>query len=219
MYDLQKMRIQMGNRLVKEGKEEITITEKAEDTLKSHATEVQDTEKSFAKSINKELKNYPIWSEYLLNVKGCGHVMGGVLISEIREIQRFETVSKLWSYFGYGLKSGEVQRRKKGEMANWNSFGKTKLFVLAECLIRSGNPQYRKLYDDYKHRLQNRKCTSHVGKKNLDDMGCSDGHRHAMAMRYMIKMFLKDVYMEWYKLEGLTPRPSYQEEYLGHSHN
>lgn len=219
MYDLQKVRIQMGNRLIKEGKaEEMTLTEFAEETLKKHAEEVSTAEKSFAKSIQKELKHYPIWKEYLLGVRGCGPLMGGVIISEIQDIKRFPTISKLWTYCGFGLKDNSIQKRTKGEKSNWNAYAKTKLFVLAECLIRSNNEKYRTLYDNYKHRLQNRRCTSHVGQKNLDDNGCTDGHRHAMSMRYMVKMFLMDLYLTWYRLEGIEPRPSYQEEYLGHKH-
>jgi hypothetical protein len=34
----------------------------------------------------------------------------------------------------------------------------------------------------------------------------------------MIKAFLRELYIAWYKIEGVEPRPSYQEEYLGHKH-
>lgn len=219
MYDLQQVRIQMGNRLVREGKEEETITDEAMEVLKNHASEVERVEKEFTKSIKKELKLYPIWSKYLEDVRGCGPVMAGVVISEIQDIARFSTISKLWSYFGYGLKDNEVQKKRKGEKANWNSYGKSKLHVLAECFLRSGNKEYRKLYDDYRHRIKTRKCNSHIGEKGRDEYGCTDGHRHAMTMRYVIKMFLKNLFLKWYELEGITPRLSYQEEYLGHTHN
>ncbi|NDQ58556.1 MAG: hypothetical protein GZ088_15930 [Acidipila sp.] len=41
------------------------------------------------------------------------------------------------------------------------------------------------------------------------------GHRHAMAMRYMVKMFLIDLYVAWRKIEGLEVRPPYSQDKLG----
>lgn len=41
------------------------------------------------------------------------------------------------------------------------------------------------------------------------------GHRHAMAMRYMIKMFLIDLYTAWRKIEGLEVHPPYAQGKLG----
>jgi hypothetical protein len=47
----------------------------------------------------------------------------------------------------------------------------------------------------------------------------SPGHRHRDAIRYMIKMFLAELYNEWRAIEGLEVRPSYHEEKLGHVHS
>jgi hypothetical protein len=46
----------------------------------------------------------------------------------------------------------------------------------------------------------------------------SDGHRDHAAKRYMVKMFLKDLYVAWRTMEGLPVRVPYQEEYLNHVH-
>jgi hypothetical protein len=94
----------------------------------------------------------------------------------------------------------------KGQKLPFNRWLKTKMVgVAATNLLRSGSP-YRKFYDDYKHRIT---CAGR---------GVSDGHRHRMALRYMIKMFLLDVWREWRAAEGLDVRAPYQEEYLGHKH-
>lgn len=45
--------------------------------------------------------------------------------------------------------------------------------------------------------------------------GRSSAHRHRAAIRYMAKMFLRDMYIEWRTAEGLPVRPSYAEEKLG----
>jgi hypothetical protein len=46
----------------------------------------------------------------------------------------------------------------------------------------------------------------------------SKGHRDMAAKRYMLKMFLRDLYVAWRTLEGLPVRAPYQEEYLGRAH-
>lgn len=46
----------------------------------------------------------------------------------------------------------------------------------------------------------------------------SKGHRDMAAKRYMVKMFLLDLYKNWRALEGLEVRQPYVEQYLGHQH-
>ena len=40
-----------------------------------------------------------------------------------------------------------------------------------------------------------------------------------MSIRYMVKMFLADLYKEWRKIEGLPVEPSYHEKKHGHVHS
>lgn len=233
-YDFQNLRINLGGRINEKGKTMLTLSPKAKERFELNFKELKSWEGKCLRDIKKILEGYPIWTEYLSAVKGIGPTMAGMLITEIEGedkpennptgpgILRFRSVSALWSYAGYGLKDGEIQRRKKGEKLNYNAFMKTKLRVVAESFIKSSNETYRKLYDNYKHRLQSRPCTKppekHNKKKDVDDMGCTDGHRHSMSLRYIVKIFLKDLYLKWWELEGKVPRPSYQEEYLGHKH-
>jgi len=88
MYDLQKMRIQLGNRLVKKGEKEEISTEEAAARMRFHFEEIEKAEKNFAKTIKKELKQYAVYNEFLSGIKGCGTVMSGVVISEIIVILR-----------------------------------------------------------------------------------------------------------------------------------
>jgi hypothetical protein len=102
--------------------------------------------------------------------------------------------------------SGKSMRPVAGEKLPYNAWLRSKLCgVFAANMIKLNSP-YRKFYDDYKHR------------KASAGWGCSDGHRHNAAMRFMIKQLLLDIWREWRAFEGLPVRPSYQEEYLGHTH-
>jgi len=61
------------------------------------------------------------------------------------------------------------------------------------------------------------KLDRHIG-KDKPWQEVSPKHRDRAAMRYTVKMFLKDLYPVWREIEGLPVRVSYQEEYLGHKH-
>ena len=97
----------------------------------------------------------------------------------------------------YTDKDGEVQK-KMG--ITFNPFLKTKLVgVLGPSFLRAGDNPYRMIYDDYKHRIQN--MPVHAEK--------TKGHIHNMAIRYMVKRFLADLYIAWRTVEGLPVADEY----------
>jgi hypothetical protein len=63
-----------------------------------------------------------------------------------------------------------------------------------------------------------RKCSNCKGTGGPAPWGKSDAHRHAAAMRYMVKMFLLEFWKEWRNLEELPIVESYAEAYLGRRH-
>jgi len=273
-YDIQKNRIQTGNRLVgnfkaklgqapsekedtidKEGQQVLLnlrrshklLTEgvavfprqatfKGDEVISNYTElclvdnyfELEAQEKSHFRRLGHILKEYPVYNSFLHGVTGVGPAMAGVMISEI-DITKAEYPSSLHKYAGldvapdgqgrsrkkehledseYTDKDGEVQI-KKG--ITFNPFLKTKLVgVLGSSFIKQSPDKcvYRKIYDDYKHRLEN--MDAHKEK--------SKGHRHNMAVRYMVKMFLIDLYNAWRPLEGLPVAPTYSEAKLGKVH-
>ena len=271
-YDIQKLRIQMGNRIVGnfkaklgqepgESEEELGAEEtKVLKLLRERYRKITDGVKTFprqstfkgdevisdytelcllAQYVDLEseearhfsrlgaiLRDYPIFTEFLDKVKGIGPAMAGVIVSEI-DITRAKYPSSLWAYAGLDVASdGKGRSRKKEHLVErdytdkdgnpakrvgitFNPFLKTKLTgVLASSFLRSGNEQYVKIYNDYKNRLVNHEAHKEKTK----------GHRHNMAMRYMIKQFLVDLYRVWRALEGLEVAPDYNEAKLGHRH-
>lgn len=67
---------------------------------------------------------------------------------------------------------------------------------------------YAVIYNNYKNRLKN--DPRHAEKTDL--------HKHNMAIRYMVKRFLVDLYNKWRALEGLVVAPEYSEGVLGKVH-
>ena len=273
-YDIQKNRIQTGNRLVANFKaklgqapseKEDTIdadgqqilanlrrshklltegvatfprqaTFKGDEVISSYTKlclvanylELEDQEKTHFRRLGNILKDYPIYNNFLAGVVGVGPAMAGVIISEI-DITKAEYPSSIHKYAGLDVaKDGQGRSRRKEHLEDseyvdadgvvqtkrgitFNPFLKTKLVgVLGSSFIKQSPDKckYRKVYDDYKHRLEN--MDAHKEK--------SKGHRHNMAVRYMIKIFLIDLYNEWRALEGLPVAPTYTEAKLGKVH-
>lgn len=271
-YDIQKLRIQMGNRIVGTfkvklgqvpGETEETIDAEGRlilEKLRKHYklltegvakfptkakfnadgvidtytelcliaeyTELEEQEKKHFRRLTSVLEEFPIYSQFLEGVKGIGPAMAGVIISEI-DITKAKHPSSLWKYAGldvaedgkgrsrrqehlverdYVNKDGEDAKRKG---ITFNPFLKTKLTgVLAGSFLKQTPNLYRDVYDGYKHRLEQH--PAHQEK--------SKGQRHAMAMRYMVKIFLIDLYTKWRALEGLPVSLPYHEAKLSIKH-
>ena len=88
--------------------------------------------------------------------------------------------------------------------------------VMADGFIKQQNSYALEYYYPYKMRLEQEQ-NEIVGE---DKKWCevSKGRRDRAAKRYMVKMFLKDLYVIWRQLEGLPVRAPYMEEYLGKKH-
>jgi len=275
IYDLQKMRIQAGNRLVANFKKKLGIDiTKKEDLADSKAKEIMkqmraaynriadaigdnptirqftgneagiidrytdfilsaqymrllDAEERQFKMLAHVVEQFPVWSEYLKDVKGCGPAMAAVLLSEI-DIKKAHYPAYIWAYAGLdvapdGRGRGKhpehlVKRKyiakdgteKERDSITFNPFLKTKLVgVLAGSFLRAKDNPYATIYYDYKHRLEN-----HPKHKEK-----TPGHRHNMAKRYMIKRFLADLYVAWRSIEGLSVAPEYTESKLDMHHH
>jgi len=272
LYDIQKLRIQMGNRIVanfkaKElgqtagmGEDELGGEEKQILTLlRNRFKKITDGVKAFPSKgkfkpdevissyselcllrsyialeteehtmtlqLKHALSEFPVYTEFLEGVRGCGSLMSGVIISEI-DISAARYSSSLWKYAGLDVaQDGQGRSRKKEHLhettyidkegvekkkmgITFNPFLKTKLLgVLGPSFLKSKSP-YAENYYNYKTRLEN-----HVTHKDK-----TKGHRHNMSIRYCIKMFMLDLYTNWRALEGLEVSAPYHVAKLGHVH-
>lgn len=201
------------------------ITNLFEYKLVENYLKLLDVEEEIGKTIAKTVQSFPIWDNFLKDVKGCGPAMAAVIISEL-DPHKARHVSSFWKYAGLDVAEDGKGRSRKAEhlvevtylnkegktatrrSITFNPFLKTKLIgVLGSSFLRSNSP-YRLIYDGYKHRLDT-------------DPRCSEmtkGHKHNRAVRYMIKMFLKDLWVAWRKIEGLPVTPDYAEAKLGIKH-
>jgi hypothetical protein len=219
------------------------ITEWTELALLNSYIRIENDEDSTKQKLKAILEDFPIWTEYLKGVRGCGPGMAGVIISEI-DIHAAQYPSSLWKYAGYDVKNGKGRNKrwkdqleeiayidKNGDPQTklglgYNPFLKTKLYVLAGCFIKAGNQLYGGIYRDYKNRLENHQVYGIANEANrIREMRetyksgyAPKLHRNNMAMRYMIKRFLADLYINWRTLEGLPVAQEYSEAKLGKVH-
>lgn len=220
-YQYQALRTSLDNRLKKkkDGSDQVIPDGQNYDMSDEDARyfehlrdEAAEREAELLRRLETEIMHYPIAS-WLLSVKGVGPTMAAVIISEF-DIHKADTVSKMWSFSG--MAPGK-DRRVKGQKSTFNGWLRAKLLgVLAGSFLKSNSP-YRQYYDDMRHRLESKKwgVESKAPTKKENPRA---GHQNRAAMRYMVKMFLSDLYREWRQIEGLPVREPYQVEYLGHVH-
>jgi len=244
--DFQAMRKRMDNRIGRKADgsaqdlEERAFRPEDLENFTLVADAARDQEDHIKKMLAKTLKRFPVYTEYLKGVKGVGEIAAGWIIAEY-DIHKATTVSKLWQFTG--LNPGMVIGKKRventdgtfsyvptdklirgdklspGFVAPFNKRLRTAMVgVLADGFIKAQNDYCMEYYYPYKERLsQEENEVLHIG-KDVAWKDVSKGHRDRAAKRYMIKMFLKDLYVAWRTIEGLEVRVPYQEEYLGHKH-
>jgi hypothetical protein len=169
---------------------------------------LEHDEGKMSRQLEPTLKLFPIYTEFLEGVRGCGPAMSAIIISEI-DIHASKYASSIWKLAGLDVtrvtnKDGQEVMEGRSKRANhlidreyttaegkqatrksitYNPRLKTKLVgVLAACFLRSKSP-YAEVYANYKNRIEN--MPAHADKTPM--------HRHRMALRYMIKQFLADL--------------------------
>jgi len=190
-------------------------------------TRLYEDEQLQIKRLEGVLKDFPIWNEFLLGIRGVGPMMGGVIISAL-DPYKAKYPSSFHKYIGIDVVNGVGRTRKKEHLEEteytdkdgniktkmgitFNPWAKTKIVgVLGSSFIKqpADKCKYRKVYDDYKFRLQHR----------VDLKEESKLHIHNMANRYMIKIFMIDLHMKWREIEGLEVSLPYAEAKLGYKH-
>jgi hypothetical protein len=221
---------------------------------------IETNEKSQFRQMESALSAIPIYSEYLKDVSGIGPAMSSVLISYF-DPHKAPRISNFWSYCGLDVAPDGRGRSRRAEhlidreyikadgtkatrkSVTYNPWLKSRLLgALAPSFIRTKNCPWKKVYEEYKHRLQtdpNRLKLNSINykiayKKIMAGVPyrMGDTHEdvtditklwpplriHRAAMRYMVKMFLIEFWVKWRELEGLEVTPTYHEAKQGYRH-
>ena len=201
------------------------ITDQFEFALAAYYVTLLEREHDLEGSIKEMVEQFPLWEQFLSKVKGCGPLMSAVILSEL-DPYKARHVSSFWKYAGLDVAEdgkGRSKRtehlvdveyvNKRGEKATkksitYNPFLKAKLAgVLSGSFLRCASP-YSEVYYNYKARLENRPYLAEA----------RPIVRHRMALRYMMKMFLRDLWLTWREIEGLPVTADYATAKLGIVH-
>jgi hypothetical protein len=268
--DFQAMRKRMDNRLGR--KADGTMQDVDDrgfdimhiDNFNSVSEAAKQQEEEIEEMLLQTLRKFPIYNNFLKDVKGVGPLAAAWIISEF-DIYKATAVSKMWQYAGlnpslvrgkkrigkksYKPEMGEIinempnkrtesvdciiqtsdlikgDRPTEGYVLPYNKNLRTRLVgVLADGFIKAKSSYALEFYYPYKARLEKEENVIETYGRERKDSGkkwseVSKSHRDMAAKRYMIKMFLKDLYVAWREIEGLPVRPPYEEEYLGKKHS
>lgn len=228
-YDNQKTRTALANR---QGAQPDTVQLSPEhlEFFNQQALVHAGIEAATLKEIERLSGTWKI-NSWLRKQRGCGPTMAGVILSEI-DIGRARHISSLWKLAGLDVQDGKAPRPTRGVTLTYNNFLRTKLVgVLADSFIKLKSP-WAEVYYGYRTRLDSRrgKCLTCEAKPGIVDgevcynckgafdnapWGKSDAHRDRAAKRYMIKMFLQQLWLEWRTAEGLPTSLPYAVAKLG----
>lgn len=188
----------------------------------SPLNEVRQRTREFEEYLETEIErlvmSHPAWP-WLSQVKGVGTENAGKVLAFIGDIARFSTVSKLWSYAGYGVENGEAPRKMKGQKVTWNENLRTMCWRLGTSMIRAGGAYYHyylNVKESYDRRYEGQIVKAKKGTPVPPGM-ITAKHIHNMALRRMIKLFLSHLWEKWREAEGLPGGTPYALERLGYA--
>lgn len=158
LYDAQQLRIQLQLRIARLVRDHLMTKKEADRFFKLPFSHFELAEKEMEKLVVAETRNLPIVKKWMKRIHGIGPRLSGLLVANIADVGRFDTVSKLWAYSGLHVVNGHAVKRKKNEKANWNRELKTTAWKIGKSFVTLGGP-YRDLYDRYKARITEREET------------------------------------------------------------
>jgi len=212
--------------------------------LVSQYIDLESQENKQFRQMQSTLDVIPIYQAFLHGERGVGPAMAAVLITYF-DPAKARHVSSFWKYAGLDVASdGSARSRRKEHLiereyknrdgaqatrlsTTYNPWLRMKLLGgLGPSFLRSASPR-RELYDNYRHRIstdparkivtvQEWKKAFHAEEdvRNL----WPPGRLHKAALRYMVKMFLVDLWTKWREIEGLPVSPTYNEARRGYAH-
>jgi len=222
LWDIQKLRIQVGNR----------IGAMERDGLPPEATaphvETQKTLEAQERAIERQLVRLAkqhLLADWVEACPGLGYGGFARIVGVTGDFMLFPNVAKVWAYMGMHVVDGHAPKRERGIKGNWSPQGRVVAHQLADSIVKLGRGPYRELYDAKK--------ADYLARPRLGDSGCPMGqvhkdkggkvlacvkagengsetsaHLHNAAMRVAVKELLKDMWVEWYRRATRAMKPS-----------
>ena len=187
----------------------------------AHKTEL--IENSYKRKMLDYIEEIPVYTNFLVHIRGIGEVLSANLIKEFKDCSSFDTVSKLWAYTGNSVcGDGRAPKKRKGEEITYSPRLRTLTWKISDCLMKSNKGIYRQVYDSTKEKeLTKTYAEAELSRKygkpyQPRDIHLKLGHAHNRALRKMRKLFLSHYWEAARSMANLDTRKVYVEEELGH---
>lgn len=160
-------------------------------------------DKQMAKALAKQLRTHPL-HPWVKRQNGLGDKTVARLLATLHDPywndlhDRPRTIGELFAFCGV---AGPGQRRTRGQRSNWSPDARKRLWIMTGPIIR-GNGPYRAVYDagrvKYAEKTHTAACAQCGAKGKPAEAGTPwrDGHKHAGAIRLVMREILRDLWTE-----------------------
>jgi hypothetical protein len=193
---IQKGRIQFGNRLKAIERMDDPASEEQKTTLERYFAQLAQMEKQLDRDVMSLVGAYPIYRE-LSQLRGVGPQLAAKLIALI-DIEQADTVSSLWRFAGLAVIDGKAEKPHKGEKLHFSRRLRTAVHLVGSSFLMLNSP-YRRIYAEARDKYASER----------DEW--PPIRQHLAAMRKMEKLFLAHLWLRWRTLEGLPVSKPYIE--------
>lgn len=205
--DIERTRIANGNRIAALERE-YGSSHPELDAIQAH---LGTLEHSAELELKRAWRKHPL-APWAKAIPGAGEKLVARLICAVGDPADRQNVAKLWAYCGHGDPSRSRMIPKNATqselMKRGNPTAKKRTYLLAAQFRRTPSSPYRMVYDDARERYAGRKHESvcvrcgpagHPAKPGSE---WSLAHQDAAALRYVGKMFLRDLWVEAWRLKS-----------------
>ena len=208
---LEKLRIQMGNRISALERGTDDATDEIALTYQRIYEASQGWEEEVESLLARQVRAHPVWDYWLKHVKGVGPGLAAQMLALLLPPLPDRGPSTWYKAAGLIVEEHDglnrlPRARAGGGKIQHHPWLRRCLWLLATSFVRVGG-YYREVYEDRKARLQ----AQHAGDANWPPYRLD-----SVARWITVKLFLAHLWEVWLEAEGKTGRRAYVIDHLGH---
>lgn len=165
-------------------------------------------------TLAKLVKELPVYS-WIKGLKGVGSLGLSAVVGEcVHPVGSYKSVAAVWKRMGLAVIGHERQRRIIGDAALLHGYSPDRRAVMWNIGSNILKAQIRKDPNDDEARV----ALGELGALYLERKayeiarGISKAHAHNRAQRYIEKRFLRDLYREWRRCDGIIDEQTLEAE-------
>lgn len=203
---IEKMRVQMGNRLHAVDRQVDVLDDGVMEFYERVEKQLRDWEDELDKLLIARLDDYKVWDYWLKHVQGVGGTMAAHLLNMLIEPIPDKGPGMWFKAAGLyvDIESNRMPHPTKGEKITYHSWLRRCIWLQADIFTKVGG-YYKIVYKQHCKRLE---------AKHVD---WTAPHVHSVARWGTVKLFLSHLYEKWLQANGVDyTRKVYAERVLNH---